>query len=154
MALEHGRATSCMSASVLIDTNVLVYAYDRAEPRKQQRALDVLDQLVRSETGALNTQVLSEWFVTVTRKLQAPLSIGDATERLGYLVQAWPVLELSPMIVLEAARGVRDHQFSFWDAQFWATARLNQITLVLSEDFNVGATVEGVTFANMNSLSR
>jgi predicted nucleic acid-binding protein len=137
-----------MSASVLIDTNVLVYAYDRGEPRKQQRALDVLDRLVRTETGALSTQVLSEWFVTVTRKLQAPLSIADATERLGYLVQAWPVLNLSPMIVLEAARGVRDHQFSFWDAQIWATARLNQITLVLSEDFNVGATVEGVTFAN------
>lgn len=84
----------------------------------------------------------------VTRKLKAPLSIADATERLNHLVQVWPVLVLSPMIALEAARGVRDYQFSFWDAQIWATARLNQITLVFSEDFNVGATIEGVTFAN------
>ena len=44
-----------MSASVLIDTNVLVYAYDRGEP-SEQRALDVLDHLVRGETGALSTQ--------------------------------------------------------------------------------------------------
>lgn len=112
------------------------------------RALDVLDRLVRSETGALSTQVLSEWFVTVTRKLKAPLNIADATERLNYLAHVWPVLALSPIIVLEAARGVRNYQFSFWDAQIWATARLNQITLVLSEDFNTGATIEGVTFAN------
>ena len=92
--------------------------------------------------------MLSEWFVTVTRKLKAPISIADATERLNYLAQVWPVLETSAMIVLEAARGVRDYQFSFWDAQNWATARLNQIPLVLSKDFNVGATIEGITFAN------
>lgn len=137
-----------MSVSVLIDTNVLVYAYDRGEPSKQPRALYVLDRLVRSETGALSTQVLSEWFVTVTRKLKAPLSIADAAERLTHFVQALHVVDLTPMIVLEAARGVREYQFSFWDAQIWATARLNQITVVFSEDFNVGATIEGVTFAN------
>lgn len=137
-----------MSASVLIDTNILVYAYDRSTLRKQQRALDVLDQLVQNEIGAVSTQVLAEWFVTVTRKLKSPLSVIDATERLTRFVQVWSVLELSPMIVLEAARGVRDYQFSFWDAQIWATARLNQISVVLSEDFNVGATIEGVTFIN------
>ncbi len=52
------------------------------------------------------------------------------------------------MIVLEAARGVRDHQFSFWDAQIWATARLNQISVVFSEDFNPGWITEGVRFVN------
>lgn len=36
------------------------------------------------------------------------------------------------MIVLESARGVRDHRFSFWNAQIWATARLNQISVVLA----------------------
>ena len=52
------------------------------------------------------------------------------------------------MTVLEAARGVRDHQFNFWDAQIWATARLNQIPLVFSDDFSVGAVIEGVKFVN------
>ncbi|NWF79642.1 MAG: hypothetical protein HXY37_06270 [Chloroflexi bacterium] len=67
-----------MSARVLVDTNVLVYAYDRAAPQKQQQAIAVLDQLVQEDIGALTTQILAEFFVTVTRKLAAPLSAADA----------------------------------------------------------------------------
>ena len=52
------------------------------------------------------------------------------------------------MIILEAARGVETHHLSFWDAQIWATARLNQIPIVFSEDFNTGASLEGVRFIN------
>jgi hypothetical protein len=43
---------------------------------------------------------------------------------------------------------VEIHHFGFWDAQIWATARLNQIEEVYSEDFASGATVEGVRFTN------
>ncbi len=43
---------------------------------------------------------------------------------------------------------VRDYQFSFWDAQIWATAKLNQIPVVYTEDFIVGAAIEGVCFVN------
>ncbi len=137
-----------MTASVLVDTNVLVYAYDRSEPHKQQRALETLDHLVRHDAGVLSTQVLAEFFVTVTRKLRAPLTVAETVDRLEHLVQAWNVVSVSPMVILEAARGVRDHQFSFWDAQIWAAARLNQIPLIFSEDFHTGSTVEGVTFIN------
>ena len=49
-------------------------------------------------------------------------------------------------MVLEAVRGLRDHGFPYYDAQIWAAARLNQIPIVLSEDFASGSTVEGVTF--------
>lgn len=35
---------------------------------------------------------------------------------------------------------------SYYDAQVWAAAKLNQVPVVLSEDFPSGATVEGVTF--------
>jgi len=58
------------------------------------------------------------------------------------------VLDVTGMIVLEAARGVRDHQFNFRDAQVWAAARLNQISIVFSEDFNAGQVTEGVRFVN------
>lgn len=131
-----------------MDTSVLVYAYDRAEPEKQRRALEVLDLLAISGAGAISTQVLSEFFVAVTRKIAAPLSVPDAYDRVKNYLQSWTVLDLTGLIVLEAARGVRDHQFSFWDAQIWATARLNQIPVVFSEDFNVGQVTEGVRFVN------
>jgi len=137
-----------MSDRIFADTNVLVYAYDRSEPQKQRRALEVLDRLAVSRVGVISTQVLAEFFVAVTRKIETPLSVSEAYVRVKNYLQAWTVLDLTGMIVLEAARGVREHQFNFWDAQIWAAARLNQIPVVFSEDFNVGAVTEGVHFVN------
>ena len=137
-----------MNAKCFVDTNILVYAYDRSEPEKQQRALELLDDLVTSGAGAISAQVLSEFFVTVTRKLSAPLSLSEAYERIEHFLRFWTVFDLTGIVVLEAARGVREHQLNFWDAQIWAAARLNQVPIVFSEDFNSGQTIEGVHFVN------
>lgn len=137
-----------MSANVLVDTNVLVYAYDRAETAKQARAFEVLNELAEKAMGVLSTQILAEFFVTVTRKLSQPLTVSQAYERVENYLQAWPVLEVSGLVVLEAIRGVKEHQLSFWDAQIWATARLNRIELILSEDFDTGSVLDGVRFVN------
>lgn len=133
---------------MLIDTNVLVYAYDRSETDKQRRALDVLDRLVNTGEGRLSAQVLSEFYVNVTAKIPSPLTKAEAEGRLAHYVQLWPVYPVSATVVLEAVRGVNDYQFSFWDAQIWAAARLNHIPVVLSEDFNSGAVIEGVRFVD------
>jgi len=133
---------------VLVDTNVLVYAYDMGEAVKQERALQVLDALQGAGTGQLSTQTLAEFFRVTTRESRRLLTVAEATEQVEKLVRAWSVLEVTPMIVLEAARGVRDHQLAFWDAQVWATARLNQIPTVFSEDFKSGSVVEAVHFVD------
>lgn len=52
------------------------------------------------------------------------------------------------MIVLEAARGARDHGLAYYDAQIWASARLNQVPTIFSEDFTDGQVLEGVRFIN------
>ena len=134
--------------NVLIDTNVLVYMYDLSEPKKRQRAVEVLQQVREAEAGALSAQVLSEFFVNVTRKIAAPLTMAQAGQRIEHYVQLWPVFAVSDAVVLEAIRGVRAYQFSFWDAQIWAAARLNHVSLVLTEDFNPGAVIEGVRFVD------
>lgn len=137
-----------MTAKIFVDTNILLYAYDRSEPDKQRQAALILDKLALSGLGVISSQVMAEFFVTVTRKISAPLAPDSAYQRLENYQQSWETLDVTPAIVLEAARGVRDYQFSFWGAQIWATARLNQIATIFSEDFNVGAVVEGVRFVN------
>jgi predicted nucleic acid-binding protein len=67
---------------------------------------------------------------------------------IDLLHSAFPVFPLTPQIVLEAVRGVRDHQLSYYDSQIWACARLNQIPVVFSEDFQDGQLLEGVNFVN------
>jgi predicted nucleic acid-binding protein len=133
-------------APILIDTNLLIYLYDQNQPDRQSRAADVLDQLEIMGLGRLSVQNLAEFFSVSIRKLSPPLSPKEALDQLNLFTRIWPVFDLTPLIVLEAARGVRDYQMSYYDAQIWATARLNQIPTIFSEDFNVGATLEGVQF--------
>jgi len=135
-----------MRGEVLVDSNVLVYAYDRSEPVKQRTAAMLLHRLFDARSGVLTTQVLSEFFVIVTRKIPAPLDVKTAAERIHNYVLSWPVLEVTPLVVLEATRGAVVHQLHYWDAQLWAAARLNQIDLILTEDLPSGQVLEGVRF--------
>ena len=137
-----------MADKILVDTNVLLYAYDQGEPVKQSQAAAVLDRLASMRLGVLTPQVLAEFFVHATRKLQRPLTVGQAYDRIQNYLLSWEILDLSGSIILEAVRGVRTHQMAYWDAQIWASARLHQIPLIFTEDFNVGAVIEGVRFVN------
>jgi len=135
-------------AVVLIDTNLLVYAHDRSEHTKQSQAIDVLNQLQLAGMGRLSAQSLAEFFSAVTKGKTPMLTHDEAVQQVNFLANTWPVLSITRLVVLEAARGVREHQLAYWDAQLWATAHLNQIPVIFSEDFNPGAVLEGVRFVN------
>lgn len=137
-----------MRIGYLVDTNVLVYAYDPSAPDKQERAIEVLASLAEAGLGALSSQVLAEFFVIATRKIPNPLSLQEVERSVSNYLRSWPVFDLTGLIVAEAIRGVCDRSLSYWDAQIWATAKLNQIPRVLTEDFAGGSTIEGVTFIN------
>lgn len=62
--------------------------------------------------------------------------------------EAFFVVELTAPIVLEGCRGTIEHRMAFWDALVWATAKLNQVPYVLTEDAEHGSSVEGVTYLN------
>lgn len=136
-----------MNGSIFVDTNVLVYAYDRSEPIKQARAIEVLDRLVGAGRGVISSQVLGEFFVAATRKITAHLRAEQVMRCVENYAAAWKVLSVNDLVVIEAVRGVRDHRFSYYDAQIWATALLNQIQVVFSEDFNPSR-IEGVQVVN------
>ncbi len=135
-------------AAILIDTNVLVYAHDRGEPIKQTQAILVLERLHLTGSGRLSAQCLAEFFRATTRQPNPILSLAEAMQQTQRLARAWPVFDVTPFVVIEAMRGVRDHQLAYWDAQIWATARLNQTPVVFSEDFNSGSVLEEVRFIN------
>jgi predicted nucleic acid-binding protein len=80
--------------------------------------------------------------------LKPPFTPAEALAEVNHLAAAFAILDLTPQVVLEAVRGVRDHQLPYYDAQIWACARLNQIPVIWSEDFQDGETLESVQFAN------
>ena len=132
----------------LIDTNLLIYLYDPSQPGKQAQSHRVLEQMDLTHSGRLSVQALAEFFSVATRKLSPSLTPAEALEQINLFIRLWPVFDLTPMIVMEAGRGVRDHKLSYYDAQVWAIARLNQVPVVFSEDFRDGSILEGVRFVN------
>lgn len=135
-------------SAILIDTNVLVYTHDPRARRKQERALAVLDRLMTQERVVLSVQCLSEFFNATTRRLPEPLPPPVALAQVERFVRGSRILDLTAAAVLEGCRGASEHSLSIWDALIWATAKLNQVPVVLSEDFVDGAFLEGVRFLN------
>ena len=133
---------------ILVDTNVLVYFFDHNTPKKQERAELVLNRLREAGLGRLSTQNLAEFVNTAMRKLDPPMTAAKALEQAILFSVTWQVFNLTPQIVLEAARAVRDYKLAYYDAQMWAAARLNQIPVIFSEDFQDGQILEGVRFVD------
>ena len=137
-----------MANAALVDANILVYTMDESEPAKLERSLRVLDELRSRRLGVLSTQILAEFFSAVTRRIKNPVPAQDAEAQLTAYSQTFPVYDITLPIVLEAARGTTQHQMSYWDAQVWATAKLNQIPYVLTENMQGHETLEGIRFLN------
>jgi predicted nucleic acid-binding protein len=136
-----------MPTLVLIDTNVLVYAVDKKDMQRQERAISVLNTLAETYTGRLSVQSLGEFSNVVTRRLNPIMRPDQALVQVERLQRAFPVHDLTTMIVTEALRGVQAHRLSYYDAQIWATARLYQIPVLFSEDFNQSK-LDGVQIVN------
>ena len=135
-------------ALILIDTNLLIYLYDQNEPAKQGQSRLVLDKLQGIGAGRLSIQSLSEFANIASKKLFPVILISDVMEIVRMFASVFPVCYVTPAMVADAARGVRDHQMSFYDAQIWSCAQFNQIPIVFSEDFQDGQVIEGIRFVN------
>lgn len=126
-----------------VDTNVLVYARDASEPVKQPRARAWLDALWSARTGRISAQVLSEFYVTVTRKLD-PGMTPDAARADVRDLAAWHPAPIDPA-TLERAFELEDRfQLSWWDALIVASAQLQGCRVLLSEDLQRGQRFDDV----------
>ena len=130
------------------DSNVLIYAYDITEPRKHEIAKQLVMRLWSDGTGALSTQVLSEFFVNITRKVAHPLSISTAEEVIADFGN-WRVQTLTVASIRQAVRDlVRPHGISFWDALILQAARDAGAAIMWSEDLQTGRSFYGVQIQN------
>jgi predicted nucleic acid-binding protein len=120
---------------VFVDTNVLVYARDAAEPEKQPQAAAWIDHLWRTRTARLSFQVLQEYYAATTRKLKPGLTPEQARADVRDLLEAgwW----------LEDRFGL-----SCWDALIVAAARTAGCEYLLTEDLQHGAELEGLRVVN------
>lgn len=132
---------------VFLDTNIIVYAYDKSSGKKHEIARQVMINLWNSGLGILSTQVLQEFFVTVTRKIPKRLDINLAKEIVKDLLK-WEVVVNDGDGILEAIDIHVEHKYSFWDSMIIQAALSSSATLLLSEDLPDGVIINRLTIKN------
>ncbi len=123
--------------SYFIDTNVLVYANDSADVKKQATAIRLVTGGIRSGRGVISSQVLSEFWVTVTQKIQVPLDREKAENELENF-RAMRIISIDYDTVRAAVHLQKRHQLSYWDALILSTAQIAGCRCIYSEDLNQG----------------
>lgn len=132
-----------MSDRVFVDTTVLVYLRDSTEPEKQRRCAEWMGRLWDTGDGRSSTQVLNEYYVTVTSKLVPGMPADEAREDVLALA-AWDPLA-PDQDLMEDAWDIEDRWgFSFWDALVVAAARRLGCSILLTEDLRDGQDLDGV----------
>ena len=127
-----------MSDRVFLDTNVILYAYDRgAAGAKRECARELLRQAIREERYVISPQVIGEFFVNVTRKFQEPLS-SDAALRVVRHLNRLDMVELDGALSIRAIEVHLRYQSSYWDGLIIAAAERGRCGSVYSEDLSHG----------------
>lgn len=129
------------------DTNILVYALAANDPRRSKPAQDLLRELMAAQTLRTSTQVLQELFVTLTRKIAAPMT---AEQVLRYMdrIAAWPVVLLDYAAIRSSVELTSRYSLSFWDALVVVAAARSGAATLYTEDLQHGQTILGVRIVN------
>jgi len=134
-----------MTALVFVDTNVLLYALDVADLKKQQAARSWRDELWRSRRGRISFQVLQEFYAKVTQKW--PAGREEARAEVRDLLSWQPVTV--DAAILERGWKIQDrYHLSFWDALIVGAAKSAGCRYLLTEDLQAKQDLDGVVVVN------
>jgi predicted nucleic acid-binding protein len=136
-----------MSATVFVDTNILVYRRDAGQGEKQARADAWMERLWAERNGRLSYQVLQEYYVTVTAKLRPGLDAEAARNDVRSLL-AWHPIRVDAGVI-EAAWVLQDrYKLSWWDSLIVAAAQVADCRVLLTEDLQDGQELGEVRVVN------
>ena len=133
--------------AAFVDSNILVYAVSDDELAKQRAAREIVARGFTEGCFAISTQVMMEVYVNVTRKAKIGLAARDALEYVRAFAE-WPVVDVTPDLVLAALGLALRSRISPWDAAILEAARHAGCTKVLSEDLGDGRVYGGITVEN------
>lgn len=120
-----------------LDTNVLVYAFGKDDPRKRE----VARSLAESGDALVSTQVLSELANVLTRRMG--FSASETRSRISGIAASCEVIVVTPSVVVDALRVMERYQYSFYDSQILAAALAAGAKVLYSEDLHRDQTIDG-----------
>ncbi len=134
-----------MSGKVFLDSNVLAYAQDRGSPVKRRKSRRLIEQAAASGNGVISTQIMQEFYVTITRKMGVPPLAAKGVLKSFAMFELVPV---SSQLIYDAIDCSILNTLSFWDALVLSAASSAGCSTLYSEDLNPGQKILGITIEN------
>lgn len=136
----------------LVDTNILVYAYDKRDPEKRSRARDFLDRGIEDGSLVLSHQTVLEFVSVVSRPYgpegQRLMPVEEALTQAEALLDTFTVLYPTEGVLRLALRGMATYRLPWFDAHMWAYAEFYGLSPLYTEDFEPGARIGTVDIVN------
>ena len=120
----------------LIDTNILVYAYDASEGNKHKASRILLKTVWEEGGGIVCLQNLMEFFVVITKKVENPISIRDAKTIIEDILKSknWKIIDRDTDTLLKAIDLAFEYRIHLWDALIVACMKENDIVEIVTEN--------------------
>jgi predicted nucleic acid-binding protein len=120
----------------LIDSNIIIYAFDSTEKKKHEVAKRLLMKGFEGEKFVFSVQNLSEFFVVITKKVPNPISAKEANtiiKKLAMTDHFW-ILNFNAVTITKAIEFVEKYKISYWDALIAATMLEKDINVIYTEN--------------------
>lgn len=137
-----------MSAEYFLDTNILLYSFDREALSKRKIAQQLIQHALASRRGIISFQVVQEFLNVTTRKLRTQVPSEHAADYLRDVLA--PLCTVYPGIALyEKALEIQSRwRFSFYDSLIIAAALSADCETLYSEDLQHQQRIESLTIIN------
>jgi predicted nucleic acid-binding protein len=135
-----------MSASDFLDSNVLIYAYDPKDPRKQSIARELVEKALLGD-GVVSVQVLAEFASTLLHK-HRPAALPAALREVLDAMRPISIVKPEAETVRRAVQAHEQYGVQFYDGMIIAAAERAGCKRIWSEDLNAGQEYFGVKVEN------
>jgi predicted nucleic acid-binding protein len=140
-----------MSALKLVDTNIIVYAFDSSDKKKHKLAMELLDDCFeRKVQFYLSTQNISEFYNVVTRFVDNPVPKSEAMNICKKIIGFSGFIKLvpTPSAMIRAMDIDKEYGSGYWDALIAATMLDNGVGIIITENTRDFMKIPGISIEN------
>lgn len=145
LEIKNGHVKNCIVSKIFIDTNLLVYTLDKQDEEKQVKARTIIKKIIYSHQPVISTQVIKEFYVVATKKLQAdPIIVKNIIHNFHNM----EIIQNNLDLIEQAIDISVISQLSFWNSLIVAAAEKSKCEFLFSEDLNSGQTYREIMVIN------
>src|SRR5215472_14821682 len=126
-----------MSGRFFLDTNIFVYSFDTASPKKAAQSAKLIRSAIETRGGVVSYQVVQEFFNVALRRFRKPMGSADAEQYLSTTFRPLLSVHSSPALYGEALRIGARFRLAWYDSLIVASAKVN-VTFFTARTFRMG----------------